>query len=124
MLAERGLVMMPCSAGAPVADGGVTEGSAVLVDDGPELSLLIAEVDTILCDAAATLLRPPPSPPVTARALAGPRSPGRSGAISGQPWSAPAPDVHAVQRGPPRARTRKKWRHNNSGRQVMGSQRG
>src|SRR5690242_13846017 len=105
MLAERGLVMTHCSAGAPLAHGGVTEGLAVLLDEGSELSLLIAEVDTILCDAAATLLRSPPPPPVTGCALAGPPSPVRSRAMSVRPWSAPAPDVRAVQRGPPRART-------------------
>jgi hypothetical protein len=105
MLAERVLVMTHRSTGAPLAQGGVTEGSAAVLDEGSELSLLIAEVDAILADAAATLLRPPPSQLVIGCALAVPGSPGRSRAISVQPWSAPAPDVRAVQRGPPRAHT-------------------
>ncbi len=107
MRTERGLVMMQCGRGAAAAPGTVSDGSvsqaAVLLDEGPELSVLIAEVDAILCDAAATLLRPPPSPQLSGCALVAPPSSGRSYAVSVQAWSAPAPDVRAVQRSPPRA---------------------
>jgi hypothetical protein len=100
--------MTHCSTGAAVAPRAVTEGftvrpDALLLDDGPELSGLIAEVDAILCEAAASLLRPPPSRRLAACALVVPRSPGRSWAVSLQPWRAPTPEVRAVQRGPPRA---------------------
>ncbi|OBB98655.1 hypothetical protein [Mycobacterium sp. 852002-40037_SCH5390672] len=95
------------STGAPPAPCVVTERpadkqEALPLDADQELFVLIAEVDAILCDAAATLLRRPPAPPVTGCALLGPRSPGRSWKLPAQHWNAPAPDVRAVQRGPPR----------------------
>lgn len=85
--------MTRCSAGAAVAEG-------------PALAGLIAEVEAILCDAAARLRRPPPSRQLIGCALAAPRSPGGPWAVSLQPWSTPPPDVRAVQRSPPRATRR------------------
>ena len=107
MLTERGFAMPRCGMGAAAALRTASEGlavppSAVLPDEDPGLCLLIAEVDAILCDAAATLLRPA-SPPVAGCALVGPPSVGRDGTVIVQRWSAPAPDVRAVQRSPPRA---------------------
>lgn len=116
MLTERGLAATHCSTGTAEAGPTATEGLevrpvALLLDDGPELSGLIAEVDAILCDAAASLLRPPASRKVAGCALVLPRSPGRSWAVSVQPWRAPAPEVRAVQRSPPQATLCERWRH-------------
>jgi len=104
--------MTHCSTETATAPRTGTEGFAVRpaalsVDDGPELSGLIAEVDAILCDAAASLLRPPASRRVAGCALVLPGSPGRSWTVSLQPWPAPAPEVRAVQRSPPRATSAK-----------------
>lgn len=96
---STGVAATPCT----VAEGFAVRPTALLVDEGLGLCELIAEVDAILCDAAASLLRPPPSRQVAGCALAAPRSPGRSWAVTPQPWSAPTPDVRAVQRSPPRA---------------------
>ncbi|OBH53559.1 hypothetical protein [Mycobacterium sp. E2479] len=101
MLTERLLVMTHNGTGAGAVPDGSMVQAAALVDEGSALSVLIAEVDAILCDAAASLLCPPPSPPVAGCALAGPRTSGRFRVISGRPWTAPAPDVRAVQRSPP-----------------------
>jgi len=96
MLTERGLVLAHRSTGTASVPATVTEASsdqqtALVLDDVPEVSVLIAEVDAILCAAAVTLLRRPPAPPVAGCALIGPRSPGRSPEICAQPWNAPAP---------------------------------
>lgn len=128
MLTESGLAMTHCSTGAAVAPRTVTEdfalrAAALLLDESPELTGLFAEVDAILRDAAAALLRPPPSRRVAGCALVAPRSPGPTWAVTPQPWSAPTPDVHAVQRSPPRA-TSTKYRDTTEKEGVMASQRG
>ncbi|WP_155764499.1 hypothetical protein [Mycobacterium intracellulare] len=106
MLTERELVTTHCGTGT-AAPGTDTEGSpdrqtGLLLADDPEVATLIAEVDAILCAASVTLLRRPPAPPVVGCALLGPRSPGRSWEVRAQPWRAPASNVRAVQRSPPR----------------------
>lgn len=107
MLTERKSVTTYRSTGAAATPCTVAEGFAVppatlLLDEDPELCELIAEVDAILRDAVARLLRRPPSRQVTGCcAAAAPRSPSRSWAVMLHRWSAPAPDVRAVQRSPP-----------------------
>ncbi|MEE3751975.1 hypothetical protein [Mycobacterium intracellulare] len=106
MLTERGLVMTHRGTGT-AAPGTVIEAApgqqtGLLLGDDAEVSVLMAEVDAILCAASVTLLRRPPAPPVAGCALLGPRSPGRSWEVCAPPWRAPAPNVRAVQRSPPR----------------------
>lgn len=68
----------------------------------PTVIALFADVDAILCAAAARLVRRrrPPAPPVTGCARPEPWSAGRSWQGSAAWWRVPAHPVRAVQRSP------------------------
>lgn len=74
---------------------------ALLLDDDPSVIVLFAEVDAILCAAAACSPRRPPAPPAAGCAPRGPRPAGRTSTPRQRRWASPAGDVLAVQRSPP-----------------------
>lgn len=74
---------------------------SVVADDPSLVVELFAEVDAILCAAAAALCRPP-APPVIGCALREPRCAGRCyHPLSPRPRSGPVRRVDPMQRSPP-----------------------
>jgi hypothetical protein len=71
-----------------------------ILDLDPDVATLFAEVDAILCEALLPHRRSP-APPAIGRALAGPRSAGRSYGVLLRPRHAPARPARATERGPP-----------------------
>ncbi|MCP9273597.1 hypothetical protein NM203_15515 [Mycolicibacterium sp. CAU 1645] len=75
----------------------------LLPDDDPSVTVLFAEVDAILCAAAAACSpRRPPAPPAAGCVLRGPRPAGRTSMRTRRRWTSPVGDVLAVQRSPPK----------------------
>src|SRR5271166_2661003 len=104
MLTKSGSVCMPCGAvAAPVNSCCPAEHILDQWEQDSAVVALLAEVDAILCAAAARLIPHcrPPAPPVTGWALRGPRSAGRFWVTSATRWDAPHYPVRAVQRSPP-----------------------
>jgi hypothetical protein len=68
-----------------------------------EVIALFAEIDAILCAAAARMIPPrrPPAPPATGCAPCGPRSAGRPWRGSAARWGVPVRPVRALPRSPP-----------------------